>query len=84
MPATLDDAHLEIANLRQQLNNQNQQLERMAEKKELMRRSLLGSIRAMEKRFGVKVVVDKGLPQGEVRLKSGDQIIETIHFGIGE
>jgi hypothetical protein len=84
MPATLEDAKHEIASLRNQLHVQNQQLERVAEKKELMRRSLLGSIKALEQRFGIKVVVDKGLPQGEVQLKLDDQVVKIIHVGVGE
>jgi hypothetical protein len=84
MPATLEDAHDEIARLRAQLNVQNQKWERLAEAKELMRRSLLGSIRAMEKRFNIQVIVDRGLPQGQVQLKHGDVVVDTIVVGAGE
>jgi hypothetical protein len=84
MPSTLEDAKHEIASLRNQLNVQNQKLERMAEAKELMRRCLMGSIRAMEKRFNIQVIVDRGLPQGEVQLKHGDAVLDTIVVGAGE
>lgn len=84
MPATLEDAKHEIASLRNQLNVQNQKWERLAEAKELMRRSLMGNIRALEKRFNIQVIVDRGLPQGQLQLKSGNTIVDTIVVGAGE
>lgn len=85
MPDNLPDAIDEIARLRSQLHLQNQQLERMAEKKELGMRSLLGSIRAFEKRFKVQVIVDKALPQGEMALKTDDgQTVRIVAVGMGQ
>lgn len=59
LPSDLESAYTEILRLRQQLYQQNQRLERLFTKLEKTKRSLLGQIKALEKRLGIKVILDR-------------------------